>query len=177
MRAVQAAVVGLMFCMPLQLAAPEIRPLSFRDHHRISAQKRIDALHASIKRYDELLAYYSTLSVRTPVTSNVRKVKARVTACSPQDPQDLAYYAKNGYAGETYNVAADLRQFPIGTKMRIPGYMGGKWFEVDSAGGSVIRRSTRKGIHHIDVKFRTFYSAKKWGNKNLTIEYILPQDQ
>jgi 3D (Asp-Asp-Asp) domain-containing protein len=174
MRVIQTAVVGLMLCMPLQLAAPEIRPLSFVESYRLKMKLQIEQSQANIRRYDSLLSSYSYAK---PVKSNIRTVKARVTACSPQDPQDVAYYAKNGYAGETYNIAADLRQFPIGTRMRVPGYMGGKWFEVDSAGGSVIRRSTRKGIYHIDVKFKTFYSAKKWGNKNLTIEYILPQDQ
>jgi 3D (Asp-Asp-Asp) domain-containing protein len=175
MRVIQTAVVGLMLCLPLQLAAPEIRPLSFTEAYRNRMMLKREQLEASIRRYDAIL---SSLVVEQTVPKQIiRKVKARVTACSPQDPQDLAYYAKNGYAGETYNIAADLKQFPIGTKMRVPGYMGGKWFEVDSAGGSVIRRSTRKGVYHIDVKFKTFYSAKKWGNKHMTIEYILPRDQ
>jgi 3D (Asp-Asp-Asp) domain-containing protein len=101
-----------------------------------------------------------------------------VTACSPEDPKDKAYYAKHGYEGGVYNLAADLRVFPRGTQIRVPGYMEtsypGKFWEVDSAGGSVIRRSTRKGVVQIDRKFRTLHSAREWGSKWLNVEVIDP---
>jgi 3D (Asp-Asp-Asp) domain-containing protein len=105
-------------------------------------------------------------------------VRVRVTACSPDDPLDKAYYKAYGYEGATYNVAADYRVFPKGTRMRIPGYLDktypGKFWEVDSAGGSVIRASTRRGIPHVDVKFATYHSAKKWGSRILDVEVIDP---
>lgn len=99
-----------------------------------------------------------------------RAVQVRVTACSPEDPQDKEYYSKHGYEGRlTRAVAADLRMLPKGTMLSIPGYYGGAWVPVDSAGGSVIRRSSRRGIMHIDVKYRTLYSARKWGSQTITI--------
>lgn len=105
----------------------------------------------------------------------VRRVQARVTACSPDDPLDVAYYAANGYEGKLSRaVAADPRVFPKGTMLRIPGYFGGEWVPVDSKGGIVIRRSTAKGIVHIDVKYRTLHSARRWGSQNLTIEVKEP---
>jgi 3D (Asp-Asp-Asp) domain-containing protein len=102
-------------------------------------------------------------------------VPMRVTACSPQDPKDQEYYAKNGYAGDAYGIAADLRMYPKGTEMRVPGYMKDTWEEVDSSGGTVIRiDARRKGIEQIDVKFRTLYSTRKWGSQNLNVEVVLP---
>lgn len=107
-----------------------------------------------------------------------RMVRVLVTACSPEDPGDKAYYAKHGYEGRTYNVAADLRVFPRGTRIRIPGYMDrsfpAKFWEVDSAGGSIIRRATKAGITQIDVKFRTLHSARAWGSKWMDVEVIDP---
>lgn len=112
------------------------------------------------------------------VAPKIRVVRALVTACSPEDPKDKAYYAKHGYEGSTYNIAADLRVLPRGTKIRVPGYLDrsfpDKFWEVDSAGGSVIRRSTRKGIVQIDVKFKTLYSARQWGSRMLDVEVIDP---
>ena len=102
-------------------------------------------------------------------------VPMRVTACSPHDPQDAEYYAKNGYEGDAYGIAAYKPHYPVGTQMRVPGYMKNTWEEVDSSGGSVIRRSTRQGIQHIDVKYRTLYSVRKWGSQQLNVEVILPK--
>lgn len=117
----------------------------------------------------------------SPSKPRVRVCTAIVTACSPQDPADSAYYARHGYEGATYNIAADYRVFPKGTLIRVPGYMDvsypGKWWRVDSRGGSIIRRATQRGVIQIDVKYRTLYSVRKWGRKVLTIEYILPKDQ
>lgn len=107
-----------------------------------------------------------------------RKMMVRVTACSPHDPKDKAYYARNGYEGSTYNIAADFRVFPRGTRIRIPGYMDrsypAKFWEVDSAGGSTIRRSTAQGVAHIDVKFATLHSVRQWGSRLLEVEIIDP---
>lgn len=102
-------------------------------------------------------------------------VPMKVTACSPQDPKDAEYYAKNGYAGDAYGIAADLQRYPKGTQMRVPGYMKTTWEEVDSSGGTVIRKDARrKGIEQIDVKFRTLKSVKTWGAQDLNVEIILP---
>jgi 3D (Asp-Asp-Asp) domain-containing protein len=90
------------------------------------------------------------------------------------DPADRSYYAKHGYAGAALNIAADYRVFPKGTKIRVPGYMESsypdRFWTVDSPGGSIIRSSTAEGVPHIDVKFRTLYSAKRWGCQWLPLE-------
>lgn len=101
-------------------------------------------------------------------------VRMRVTACSPHDPKDKEYYAKNGYEGDAYGIAAYKPHYPVGTQMRIPGYMSNRWEEVDSSGGSVIRRSVRGGKEHVDVKYRTLHSVREWGSKELDVEVILP---
>ena len=101
-------------------------------------------------------------------------VAMRVTACSPEDPQDKAYYAKHGYEGAPYGIAAHRAWYPKGTEIRVPGYRKGAWESVDSGGGSVIRRSARRGTEHIDVKFRTLYSVRQWGSRALDVEVILP---
>ena len=106
-----------------------------------------------------------------------RAVRMRVTACSPEDPKDKDYYSKNGYAGRTTRaVAADLRHLPKGTMLSIPGYAGGDWVPVDSSGGSVIRRSSRNGITHIDVKFRKLRDVREWGSQWLTV-YIQTKEE
>lgn len=98
----------------------------------------------------------------------------RVTACSPGDPQDRAYYRRHGYTGGIHGVAADYRVLPHGTAVRVPGYLGGQWTVVDAPGGSVIRRSTRRGVYHVDVKFRTTHEAKNWGSRWLWLEVRRP---
>lgn len=110
-----------------------------------------------------------------PPPPQTKTMRVRVTACSPHDPLDQDYYRANGYEGRlTRAVAADYRVFPKGTLMRIPGYAGGAWVPVDSRGGSVIRKSTQRGIAHIDVKFATLYSARKWGSQYITVEIKEP---
>lgn len=111
----------------------------------------------------------------------VRTATMIVTACSPQDPRDRHYYKKHGYKGKAYNICADYRLLPKGTLVNVPGYMSvsypGKWWVVDAPGGSIIRSATRRGEVQIDVKYRTHYSAKKWGSKKMQVHYILPEDQ
>lgn len=108
-------------------------------------------------------------------------VRMLVTACSPQDRIDVDYYARHGYEGSTYNVAADTSVLPRGTRIRIPGYMPvsfpGRWWSVDSAGGSIIRRATRRGIIQIDVKYWTEYSALRWGRQWLDVEVQIPRTE
>lgn len=105
-------------------------------------------------------------------------VRMLVTACSPEDSIDRAYYAQHGYEGAIYNIAADTSLLTRGTRMRVPGYMEvsfpDRWWVVDSAGGSIIRRASRRGILQIDVKFRTEFSALRWGRKWLNVEVLIP---
>lgn len=111
----------------------------------------------------------------TPVL-NVQKVKMLVTACSPFDPKDISYYKKYGYEGSSYGIAARVQDFPKGTLMRVPGYRGGSWHKVNSKGGGVIRKAALKGYYQIDVKFKTYYSAKQWGSRWMEVEVVFEED-
>lgn len=113
----------------------------------------------------------------------VHRVRARMTACSPKDPRDSGYYSRHGWEGAKYNMCFDLKVIPRGSFVRITPedneYMDvsfpGKFWEVDAAGGPVIRRSTGRGKVHGDVKYTTLYSVSKFGNKpDIIIEVILP---
>jgi 3D (Asp-Asp-Asp) domain-containing protein len=88
----------------------------------------------------------------------------------------LSYYKKHGYEGGTYGIAARVQDFPKGTLMRVPGYRGGDWHAVNSKGGGVIRKAALKGYYQIDVKFKTYYSAKQWGSKWMDIEIVFEDD-
>lgn len=57
-------------------------------------------------------------------------------------------------------IAADLRHYPYGTRLNVPGYGTGV---VEDIGGAI------KG-HHIDVWFPTHQEAKRWGAKWLKVE-------
>lgn len=113
-------------------------------------------------------------AVVAPVRKS-RTVRVKVTACSPEDPIDIAYYKIHGYEGrKTRAVAAYAAHFKKGTKLSIPGYHNGAFVPVDSAGGSIIRRAARRGIIQIDVKFKTYQEAKQWGSRWLNVEVIDP---
>lgn len=106
----------------------------------------------------------------------VRTIRMRVTACSPFDPQDVEYYRRHGYEGRKSNaIAAHLLKLPKGTLLRIPGYANDSWVPVDSSGGGVIRRSSRRGIYHIDVKLTSYRDALRWGNQWLDVEVIFKE--
>ena len=59
-------------------------------------------------------------------------------------------------------IAADLKFFRYGTKIRIPGYGEGV---VEDVGGAIKGR-------HIDIWFPTHQEAKEWGAKWLNIEVL-----
>jgi 3D (Asp-Asp-Asp) domain-containing protein len=111
------------------------------------------------------------------LASHAVRRRVKVTACSPEDSAaDKEYYRTHGYEGATYNIAAHPSTFPLGTLIRVPGYMSvsypGKFWEVDSKGGPVIRRARAAGVTQIDVKFKTRDAVMKWGVHWLTVEVI-----
>ena len=63
-------------------------------------------------------------------------------------------------------VAADPRAIPYRTKLKLP-YAGVK--EVDDTGGDM-RKSWKKGIYHIDLRFKEHQDALDWGVKWLNVE-------
>lgn len=64
-------------------------------------------------------------------------------------------------------IAADERLFPFGTVMYVPGYGYGI---VEDRGGAI------KG-HHIDLFYRSHFTAKRWGNRKLRVKVWYPPRQ
>ncbi len=68
----------------------------------------------------------------------------------------------NGTKAKKGTIAADIRRYPYGTKMYVPGY---GWGEVHDTGRDI------KG-DHIDVFFKDRDDALKWGRKYLNVTII-----
>lgn len=78
-----------------------------------------------------------------------------------------------------YGVASDPRVLPYGSTVWIPtgvGYLDtsrseeeSRQFPVDDTGGLLRTNTRRTGIPHIDLRFRTHWSAKRFGRKTITI--------
>ena len=112
-----------------------------------------------------------------PAPPRTRTIRCLVTAYTDHDPADVAAgYGKGITATLTktsenpYGVAADPRALPYGTWVSIPGYRKGDWQAVDDTGSRVRRNWQRKGIIHLDVRFKTTYSAREWGTRWVEVE-------
>lgn len=168
-RAVPILLLPICICLLSAYVPPPAEPIKVQVRYAPVARPDIGELFALIEQSNSV-----TLE---PVLKITKVRSVRVTACSPQDPKDQEHYRVHGYEGNDYGIAAYLPFLPRGTLVRVPGYLSDSWVLVDSSGGSVIRRSHRAGINQIDVKFRTYYSAKKWGSQILDLEVIYPKDQ
>ena len=108
------------------------------------------------------------------------------TAYSPQDKIDSQYRVTKGkwlhktaYQADVrttpYGIAAPDWVFPDGTKLIIPaghGYLdsrANRAFTVDDTGGIIRKRTRETGTTHIDLRYKTEYSAKKFGVKVIPI--------
>ncbi len=67
----------------------------------------------------------------------------------------------SGTKAKKGTIAADIRYYPYGTKMVVPGY--GKGVVADT--GSAI-----KGPNRIDVFFKSRKEALRWGRQTLTVK-------
>jgi 3D (Asp-Asp-Asp) domain-containing protein len=80
---------------------------------------------------------------------------------------------------EPYGVAVVPRQIPYGTRLFVPGGFGyldrsrttesGRTFQADDTGGALHSDSNRTGAVRIDLRFRTHWSARRFGRKTITI--------
>jgi len=174
---IRILLIALLFSIPLQVSSMPTASKNYTVQYDTFQQSKLTYDMKYKPKVEIELS--SIMTLPKPQMPKIRKVLAIVTACSPYDSQaDIDYYKEFGYEGATYNVAADMRQFKKGTKIRIPGYMDvsypNKFWIVDSKGGPYIRDSVDRGIYHIDVKFATRYSAVKWGSQKIWIEVIDP---
>ncbi len=70
-----------------------------------------------------------------------------------------------------HGIAADFSQFPIGTRILVPGY---GWASVDDACGAA-RKAHRLGQRPlIDIRLPTVEAANQWGRKTLHVQVRLP---
>lgn len=76
-------------------------------------------------------------------------------------PKKIGVTAR-GTVAKHGTVAADLKHYPYGTKLLVPGYGLGT---VEDIGGAI------KG-HHIDVWFPSHQEAKQWGARWLKVEVV-----
>ena len=107
-------------------------------------------------------------------------IRATVTGYSPHDAidsghastQDTKTATMRDWRTHPYGIAADPRILPYGTYIQVPGYLeksepNTAWMVDDTGGG--MRKSWRRGIIHIDVRFRTESSARKFGKKTISV--------
>lgn len=125
--------------------------------------------------------------VPTPTVENITVepaawwwIKATVTGYSPHDAGDSGHPSTldtktatmRDWRTHPYGLAADPRILPYGTYIHVPGYLeksepNSAWL-VDDTGGSM-RKSWRRGIIHIDVRYKTEEWARKFGKKQMQV--------
>ena len=123
-------------------------------------------------------------------------VEAVVTAYSPHDAIDSDYHLTKGKDRWRTAAMVDVREqpygvavphsrgvpsVPYGSRIYIPqghGYLDSsrrhdRWFTADDTGGIISQRTRTTGTLHIDLRYKTEYSALKFGRKTMLV-YILP---
>ena len=68
----------------------------------------------------------------------------------------------SGVKARRGTIAADLKVFPFGTRLRVPGYGVGR---VEDIGGAIKGR-------HIDVWFPSHAEARRWGARWLKVKPV-----
>ncbi len=68
-----------------------------------------------------------------------------------------------------YGIAADPQILPYKTRVLVPGYLPksypGKAWEVDDTGGAMRQSWRKEGLVHLDLRYKTVLSAKRWGEQ------------
>lgn len=102
------------------------------------------------------------------------EVEVTVTAYAPGIQNDgtlVKDVTMIGVPTTWHGIAADFSQFPIGTRIEVPGY---GWASVDDACGAS-RKAHREGKQPlIDIRFATVDEANQWGRKTLRIKVKKP---
>lgn len=131
---------------------------------------------------------YAPKETPKPVEPRGRWRTAIVTAYSPHAKScgkwsklgktSTGVYVRSDDPDDVYGIAADPKMVPYGTKIYVPGYfeklqnnktlIPTEMTGVDDTGGAM-RKSARKGILHIDVRFRTQTEAERWGVREMEV--------
>lgn len=112
-------------------------------------------------------------------------IKVIATGYSPHDELDSAYRETKGdyrwmtatltdVRDQPYGVAVPFWRIKRGAGVYVPpgaGYVAkdGRIFEADDTGGDIRGNTRDTGITHIDLRFRTTASAKKYGRREIRI--------
>lgn len=171
-------IASSLFSLPL--AAPETR------YDATSRVKRYEAANVMF-----MLKETPVVSMPVPTVEEEPKgrwVWAKVTAYSPH-VRSCGKWSKLGLTStgvkvrspnpdNAYGIAADPKVIPYGTYIYIPNYweklqnninfIPSEMTSVDDTGGGM-RQSARRGIIHIDIRFRSQREAIKWGTKRMKI--------
>jgi len=105
-----------------------------------------------------------------------KTVRARVTAyepswrCCGRFADGKTSIGDNAWRQD--GVAADPSVIPYGTLVSIPKVGGLR--KVDDTGPGM-RKSTSKGIYHIDLRMKYYYQARQWGNQYLDVKLYRKQ--
>ncbi len=114
-----------------------------------------------------------------PPVARTHWVLAKVTAYCPCEiccpGTDGHTSTRVDVAEEPYGIAADPRLLPYGSMLRIPGYLDlsypGRFWPVDDT-GSAMRHDARRGITHIDIRFKSHATAQRYGVRWMRIEVL-----
>jgi len=114
---------------------------------------------------------FSAVGKARAADSTQRSVKVLATAycpCSKCCGWKARGITSTGNDARRPGVAADIRHFPYGTRLLIPG-VGAR--VVDDT-GKALRKDAKNGIVHIDVRFSRHNDAVKFGRQQLTVEVL-----
>lgn len=120
-----------------------------------------------------------------PALPKGRWVKVVATGYSPHDQLDSAYHATKGawrwktatltdVRTKPYGIAVPFDRIPRGAAVYVPpgsGYVGadGHIFEADDTGKDIRANTGRTGTTHIDLRFKTEHSARRYGRRDLWV--------
>ncbi len=119
------------------------------------------------------------LAIAAAAPASVVSIDATVTAYTPSVAGGGAGTGLTSTGLHTnrhpYGVAAAAELLPPGTWIRIPGYHGGDWHQVDDTGGAM-REAAAAGEPLVDVRFRDreLALARRWGRQRLVVEIWTP---
>jgi 3D (Asp-Asp-Asp) domain-containing protein len=170
------SVIIISTCLFTPLSAPEFPRGKWMIHQSVDVM------------FDKKVEVTTPIVAPQPEEPKGRWVTALVTAYSPHirscgkwsalGKTSTGVSVRSPDPDKAYGIAADPKVIPYGTVVYVPGYWESlqnnstfiptEMTKVDDTGGGM-RQSARKGIIHIDVRFRTESAAVKWGKKTMEI--------
>ena len=138
-------------------------------HHLLILGGLVGLVSAGCAHYDERLMEVTAYS-SDPISTNWRRGRfffwrAYVASGPNKGARKRVGITSSGTRARKGTIAADIRYYPYGTVIKIPGYGKGV---VRDTGGAI------KGPHRLDVFFSTRKRALKWGRQWLKVKIKRP---